>query len=118
MSQSIKLMKKNSLILQALREIFCRNIAELFPHVFMTITRLDMYDKEGIVQVYISFICNADGESIIDQLNENKTMIRGLLGKRLASKLRIIPSLKFYLDTALDEAFHVLNLIKQVSSTP
>jgi ribosome-binding factor A len=40
------------------------------------------------------------------------------LGKRLASKLRIIPSLKFYLDTALDEAFHVLNLIKQVSSTP
>ncbi len=109
-------MKKNSLILQALRDIFCVHIASLFPNSFITITRLDLYAKEGIVKVYISCLRNGDLKSIIEELTEKQSMIRGLLGKRLASKLRTIPKLQFYIDTALDEAFHVMNLLEQVAA--
>jgi len=116
MHTSINTMKKNSLILQALRDIFCRHITSLFPNTFITITRLDLYAKKGIVKVYISCLKNGDPTSIIEQLTAKQPMIRGLLGKRLASKLRIIPMLEFYVDNALDEAFHVINLLQKIAA--
>lgn len=119
MQKSIQAMKKHSLMLQAMRDIFCRYITALFPQVFMTITRLDFYEQEGIAKVYISFLRNEEPTiaSIIAHLNHNQPMIRGRLGKRLASKLRTIPKLSFYRESALDEAFHVQNLLKEKDIT-
>lgn len=117
MEKSIQAKKRHSLVLQALRDIFCKHIVDLFPQVFITITRLDLYEKEGRAKIYISFLDNENPviANIIDQLNENQSKIRGLLGNQLGSKLRAIPKCSFHLDTALDEAFHVQNLLKDVN---
>ncbi len=114
MEKSVQAKKRHSLLLQALRDIFCKHIADLFPQVFITITRLDLYEKERVAKVYISFLHNDNPAiaSIMDQLNEKQSKIRGLLGNQLARKLRAIPKCSFHLDTALDEAFHVQNLLE------
>ena len=115
MQKTITNNKKTSLILQALREIFCRHITSLFPHTLLTITHLDFYAKEGLAKAHISILQHESPASIIEQLNAQSPMIRGFLGKRLASKLRTIPNVSFYLDTSLDKALHVQRLLKDIA---
>ena len=58
-----------------------------------------------------STLIGDQGEKMIKELNEQKSKIRGLLGKRLAHKLRIIPGLRFYLDTSMDKAMRIARLL-------
>ena len=46
-------------------------------------------------------------------LEEEKKAIRGELGRQVASQLRIVPELDFYLDSTLDYAEHIDELLKK-----
>ena len=44
---------------------------------------------------------------------DNKKAIRGELGHKVASQLRIVPDIDFYLDTSLDYAEHIDELLRK-----
>ena len=44
---------------------------------------------------------------------KGKKGIRGELGRKVASQLRIVPELDFYLDSSLDYAEHIEELLKK-----
>ena len=46
-------------------------------------------------------------------LEENNKSLRGELGRAVGKQLRIVPELVFYLDTSLDYAEHIDQLLKQ-----
>jgi ribosome-binding factor A len=46
-------------------------------------------------------------------LEEGKRTLRGELGRKVASQLRIVPELDFHLDTSLDYAEHIEELLKK-----
>ena len=46
-------------------------------------------------------------------LQENVRALRGELGHVVAKQLRIVPELVFYLDTSLDYAEHIDELLKK-----
>ena len=46
-------------------------------------------------------------------LEENKRTYRGELGNKVASQLRIVPEIDFYLDTSLDYAEHIDELLRK-----
>ena len=46
-------------------------------------------------------------------LEENKRALRGELGRKVASQLRIVPEIDFYLDTSLDYAERIEELLKK-----
>ena len=46
-------------------------------------------------------------------LEEEKRTLRGELGRKVASQLRIVPELDFYLDTTLDYAEHIEELLRK-----
>ena len=46
-------------------------------------------------------------------LEENKRALRGELGRKVASQLRIVPELDFYLDSTLDYAEHIEELLRK-----
>ena len=46
-------------------------------------------------------------------LEENIRVIRGELGREVRSQLRIVPELVFALDTSLDYAEHIDELLKK-----
>ena len=48
----------------------------------------------------------------MDILQENVRTYRGELGHRVGRQLRIVPELAFYLDTTLDYAEHIDQLLK------
>ena len=45
-------------------------------------------------------------------LNENVRAYRGELGRMVSKQLRIVPEIVFYLDTSLDYAEHIEQLLK------
>ena len=46
-------------------------------------------------------------------LNDNIKVLRGELGHLVAKQLRIVPEIVFYLDTSLDYAEHIDELLKK-----
>lgn len=46
-------------------------------------------------------------------INENSRAIRGELGHIVAKQFRIVPELVFYLDSSLDYAEHIDELLKK-----
>ena len=51
--------------------------------------------------------------TVLPLLEENKRIIRGELGRKVASQLRIVPEIEFYLDSTLDYAEHIEELLKK-----
>ena len=111
MNESVKKMQKSSIILRNLREMFLHELANSFGNVLVTITSLHICDKTRVVKVYVSFMPSQNGLKMIKELEKYKSKIRGLLGKRLANKLRSIPEIKFYLDNSIERAFHIEKLL-------
>ena len=46
-------------------------------------------------------------------LADNNKALRGELGHQIGKQLRIVPELDFYLDTTLDYAQHIEELLKK-----
>ena len=72
-------------------------------------TSLDL----SIAKVYVSIFPSDKAQTVLPILEENKKAIRGELGRKVASQLRIVPELDFYLDTTLDYAEHIEELLKK-----
>jgi ribosome-binding factor A len=49
----------------------------------------------------------------MDILQQNLKSYRGELGRQVGRQLRIVPDLVFYLDTSLDYAEHIEELLKK-----
>ena len=52
-------------------------------------------------------------EAVMALLEENNKALRGELGHVVGKQLRIVPELVFYLDTSLDYAAHIEELLKK-----
>ena len=56
---------------------------------------------------------SAKAEQVMGILEENKKTLRGELGHKVASQLRIVPEIDFYLDSSIDYAEHIEELLKK-----
>jgi ribosome-binding factor A len=46
-------------------------------------------------------------------LSDNTRMLRGELGRKIGSQMRIVPELNFLLDSSLDYAQHIEDILKK-----
>ena len=118
MNEDIKNLQKNNKLLRALRELFLTDlISEFGNKALITVTGLAICDKSRTAKVYVSFMPSEKSAILIQELEVQKSKIRKLLGNRLANKLRIIPEIKFYLDTSIEKSFYIDKLLKQDHSS-
>ena len=66
-----------------------------------------------MAKVYVSIFPSEKADAVMGILNENLKTYRGELGRKVASQLRIVPELVLYLDTSLDYAAHIDELLKK-----
>lgn len=52
-------------------------------------------------------------EQVIDQIDHEKGDIRRRLGQVVRNQLRVVPELRFHLDTTLDKVFRIEGLLKE-----
>ena len=84
-----------------------------FDGAMVTVSEVRISPDLSVAKVYVSIFPSAKAEEVMKVLQENVKAYRGELGRIVAKQLRIVPELVFYLDTSLDYAEHIDELLKK-----
>ena len=78
----------------------------------LTVSEVRISPDLSIAKVYVSVFPSDKQKEVMETLEQEKTSVRGELGRQVAKPLRIVPELDFYLDSSLDYAEHIEQLLK------
>ena len=98
-----------------------RNLAEIirgkgmamFAGSLVTVSEVRISPDLSIAKVFVSIFPSDKAQQVLEILEDNKKAIRGELGRKVASQLRIVPEFSFMLDSSLDYAEHIDELLKK-----
>ena len=96
-----------------LAEIIRSKGMAMFGGAMITVSEVRISPDLSVAKVFVSIFPSAKAESAMAVLEENKKAIRGELGRKVASQLRIVPEFDFYQDTTLDYAEHIDELLRK-----
>lgn len=83
-----------------------------FGGAMVTVSEVRVSPDLSIAKTYVSIFPSERAEEVMGILNANVKAFRGELGHKVASQLRIVPEIVFYLDSSLDYAEHIEQLLK------
>lgn len=96
-----------------LSEIIRSKGMAVFGGAMVTVSEVRISPDLSIAKVFVSIFPSSKQQDVMKLLEENKKQYRGELGRKVASQLRIVPDLEYYLDTTLDYAEHIEELLKK-----
>lgn len=79
----------------------------------VTVSEVRVTPDLSIAKTYVSIFPSDKAPQVLKTLEDTKREIRGELGRKVAKQLRIVPDIDFYLDTTLDYAEHIEELLKK-----
>ena len=94
-----------------LAEIIRSKGMAFFGGAMVTVSEVRVSPDLSVAKTYVSIFPSAKQEEVmkIDNMRE----LRGALGRQVGRQLRIVPEIVFYLDTSLDYAEHIEELLKK-----
>ena len=98
---------------KALAEIIRAKGMAAFGGALVTVSEVRVSPDLSVAKVFVSIFPSEKQGPVMDLLNENLHALRGELGRVVAKQLRIVPELNFLLDTSLDYAEHIEQLLKK-----
>lgn len=106
--------------LKVAREIQ-RDLAEIirskgmaaYDGAMVTVSEVRVSPDLSVAKVYVSIFPSEKQEKVMSLLEDNLKSLRGELGRKIARQMRIVPELALYLDTSLDYAEHIEQLLKK-----
>ena len=98
---------------KALAEIIRAKGMAAFGGALVTVSEVRVSPDLSVAKVFVSIFPSEKQGPVMDLLNENLHALRGELGHVVAKQLRIVPELTFLLDTSLDYAQHIEELLKK-----
>ena len=101
-----------------LAEIFQKDPYYFFKASLGTITSVSMSPDLSLARVYISIFPISMAKEIFSHLDEIKSEIRNKLGRKIGSKVRIIPELAFFHDDTEEKASKLDKLIDNLDIPP
>ena len=84
-----------------------------FGGAMVTVSEVRVSPDLSLAKVFVSIFPSDKQQTAMALLEENKKAIRGELGHKVASQLRIVPDIDFFLDTTLDYAEHIEELLRK-----
>lgn len=84
-----------------------------FGGAMVTVTEVRMSPDLSLAKVYVSIFPSAKSQEVMQIINDNSRSIRGELGRIVGRQLRIVPELAFHVDSSLDYAEHIDELLKK-----
>lgn len=100
-------------IQKALAEIIRSKGMAAFGGALLTVSEVRVSPDLSLAKVFVSIFPSDKQESVMALLEENLRAIRGELGHVMGKQLRIVPEISFLLDTSLDYAEHIDELLKK-----
>ena len=83
-----------------------------FGGAMVTVSEIRVSPDLSLAKTYVSIFPSAKAEEVMKILNENVKAYRGELGHLVGKQFRIVPEIDFYLDSSLDYAEHIDQLLK------
>ena len=83
-----------------------------FGGAMVTVSEVRVSPDLSLAKTYVSIVPSAKAEEVMKILNENVKAYRGELGHKVGKQFRIVPEINFYLDSSLDYAEHIDQLLK------
>lgn len=111
--QSTRQQKVSRELQRYLAELLRSKGMAYFGGAMVTVSEVRISPDLSIAKVYVSIFPSNRQEDVMKQLEDEKKHLRGELGHLVAKQLRIVPDLGFYLDTTLDYAEHIDELLKK-----
>ena len=84
-----------------------------FEGCMVTVSEVRISPDLSIAKVFVSIFPSDRAPQVMKMLEDEKRTLRGELGRKVASQLRIVPEIDFFLDTTLDYAEHIEELLKK-----
>ena len=110
--QSTRQLKVARELQRYLAEIIRSRGMTAFGGAMLTVSEVRISPDLSIAKVYVSVFPSDKQKEVMETLEQEKKSIRGELGRQVAKQLRIVPELDFYLDSSLDYAEHIEQLLK------
>ena len=100
-------------IQKVLAEIIRSKGMAAFGGAMVTVSEVRVSPDLSVAKTYVSIFPSEKAEAVMNMLNEDVKGLRGELGHKVAKQFRIIPEIVFYLDSTLDYAEHIDQLLKK-----
>ena len=113
---STRQLKVGREIQKALAEIIRAKGMATFGGALVTVSEVRVSPDLSVAKVFVSIFPSDKQGEVMHILEENNKALRGELGHIVGHQLRIVPELIFYLDTTLDYAEHIDELLKKYGS--
>ena len=84
-----------------------------FGGAMVTVSEVRISPDLSVAKVFVSIFPSAKADAVMETLWENVRVYRGELGHLVAKQFRIVPELVFQLDSSLDYAQHIDDLLKK-----
>lgn len=84
-----------------------------FGGAMVTVSEVRVSPDLSVAKVFVSIFPSEKQGPVMQILQENNKTLRGELGHLVAKQFRIVPELIFILDTTLDYAEHIDELLKK-----
>ncbi|MBR4809261.1 MAG: 30S ribosome-binding factor RbfA [Bacteroidales bacterium] len=79
----------------------------------VTVSEVRISPDLSVAKAFVSIFPTDKQKAVMQMLEENRKALRGELGRKVASQLRIVPEIDFLLDTSLDYAEHIDELLRK-----
>ncbi|MDY6277022.1 MAG: 30S ribosome-binding factor RbfA [Bacteroidales bacterium] len=79
----------------------------------VTVSEVRVSPDLSLAKVFVSIFPSSKADAVMDILKSNVKVYRGELGRMVAKQFRIVPELAFLLDSSLDYAEHIDDLLKK-----
>ena len=84
-----------------------------FGGAMVTVSEVRISPDLSVAKVYVSIFPSTKQAEVMFSLQDQNRALRGELGRKVGKQLRIVPELAFYLDTSIDYAEHIDELLKK-----
>lgn len=81
--------------------------------IMISVSGVKVSSDLSIASVYLSVFPSEKGTEMVKNINDNVKDIRFDLAQRVRHQLRIIPELRFFLDTTIEYMAHIDELLKK-----
>jgi ribosome-binding factor A len=105
-------LRVGELIRHELAEVFARGSIHdpVIERTYITVLEVTTSPDLKVATAYVRPLAGAGPDELIQALNRHKRYIRGLLAPKL--KLKFSPEIRFVIDTALDQAGRIDELLR------
>jgi len=118
MSESKRQLKFAKLIQKEISEILQRDFSGRFMGSLVTVSDVSMSPDLGLARIYFSIFPATKSSELMEMFNDEKSRIRGSLGRRIGKEVRIVPEIAFFDDQTAEDASRMDNLLDSLVIPP